>query len=62
MKKAFAIACSMLLALVVAAASIGLAVAADMPYYKAPPPPVGKGKAPIIGKGKGKAPVVVSRY
>jgi hypothetical protein len=24
----------------------------------APPPPVGKGKAPIIGKGKGKAPVV----
>jgi hypothetical protein len=37
----------------------GTAFAADMPT-KAPvaPPPVGKGKAPIIGKGKGKAPVV----
>jgi hypothetical protein len=58
MQKAFAIACSTLLALVVA--NLGNAVAADLPYYKAPPPVVGKGKAPI-GKGKGKAPVVVTR-
>jgi len=29
-----------------------------MPTKAPPPPPVGKGKAPIIGKGKGKAPVV----
>ena len=38
----------------------GKAFAADMPTKApiAPPPPVGKGKAPIIGKGKGKAPVV----
>ena len=38
----------------------GTAFAADMPTKApvAPPPPVGKGKAPIIGKGKGKAPVV----
>ena len=38
----------------------GAAFAADMPTKApvAPPPPVGKGKAPIIGKGKGKAPVV----
>jgi hypothetical protein len=62
MKKALAIACSTVLGLLVA--NLGTAAAADMPYYKAPPPPVGKGKAPILGKGKGKgkAPVVVSRY
>jgi hypothetical protein len=37
----------------------GTAYAADMPTKALPPPPpVGKGKAPIIGKGKGKAPVV----
>jgi len=36
----------------------GTAFAADMPTKAPPPPPVGKGKAPIIGKGKGKAPVV----
>ena len=37
----------------------GTVFAADMPTKApAPPPPVGKGKAPIIGKGKGKAPVV----
>jgi hypothetical protein len=58
MKKALAIACSTVLALIVA--NLGTAAAADM-YTKAPPPPVGKGKAPI-GKGKGKAPVLVSRY
>jgi hypothetical protein len=59
MKKALAIACSTVLVLIVA--NLGTAAAADM-YTKAPPPPVGKGKAPILGKGKGKAPVVVARY
>ena len=62
MKRALAIAFSTLLVLVVA--NIGKSSAADLPYYKAPPPAVGKGKgkAPFLGKGKGKGPVVVSRY